>query len=87
LGVSEVTDSLTIIVSEQTGHISLALNGGLIRDVKPDYLRMKLTEIQKETIKPVAEKKSLKKNLQDKKLFGKDMLKSKPQGKKGGVQK
>ncbi|MBN6889843.1 diadenylate cyclase [Cytobacillus horneckiae] len=34
LGISEVTDSLTIIVSEETGGISLTKNGELHRDLK-----------------------------------------------------
>lgn len=39
LGISEVTDSLTIIVSEETGQISLTKNGELHRDLKADRLR------------------------------------------------
>ncbi|MBD8069804.1 diadenylate cyclase CdaA [Bacillus sp. PS06] len=39
LGVSEVTDSLTIIVSEETGNVSLTKNGELHRDLKQDHLR------------------------------------------------
>ncbi|MDD5900709.1 MAG: diadenylate cyclase CdaA [Lachnospiraceae bacterium] len=46
VGISEVTDSLTIIVSEQTGKVSLARNGTLIRNIDADYLRVKLQEIQ-----------------------------------------
>lgn len=45
VGISEVTDSLTVIVSEQTGRISLALEGRLIRNLNADSLREKMTEI------------------------------------------
>ncbi|GLB62074.1 diadenylate cyclase CdaA [Cytobacillus sp. NCCP-133] len=34
LGISEVTDSITIIVSEETGSVSLTKNGELHRDLK-----------------------------------------------------
>nr|WP_269151733.1 diadenylate cyclase CdaA [Sutcliffiella horikoshii] len=36
LGISEVTDSLTIVVSEETGNISVTKNGELHRDLEPD---------------------------------------------------
>ena len=49
VGISEVTDSFTIIVSEETGKVSIARNGQLIRSVDGDYLRAKLTEIQKKS--------------------------------------
>ena len=39
IGISEVTDSLTIIVSEETGGISLAKNGELHRDLKLDHFQ------------------------------------------------
>lgn len=39
LGISEVTDALTIVVSEETGSISYTKNGELIRDVKEEELR------------------------------------------------
>lgn len=38
LGVSEVTDSLTIVVSEETGNISIALNGVLTKMKDEDAL-------------------------------------------------
>lgn len=46
VGVSEVTDSLTIIVSEETGRISLAYRGRLERAVSEDRFRARMTEFQ-----------------------------------------
>ena len=42
IGISEVTDSLTIVVSEQTGHISLALDGYLDQDISKEALLLYL---------------------------------------------
>ncbi|RLL41352.1 TIGR00159 family protein [Oceanobacillus piezotolerans] len=39
MGISEVTDALTIIVSEETGAISCTKNGELHRDINEDTLR------------------------------------------------
>ncbi len=50
VGVSEVSDSLTIVVSEETGKVSIAIAGELFRDVDGDYLRSKLTFLQKKSI-------------------------------------
>lgn len=46
VGISEVTDSLTIIVSEETGQISIAYRGVLDRDVNADELRARLVKLQ-----------------------------------------
>jgi diadenylate cyclase len=56
VGVSEVTDSLTIIVSEETGYISLAYKGRLDRNVSQKQLRDRLTQLQN---KAVLSKKAL----------------------------
>lgn len=50
VGISEATDSLTIIVSEETGKISLAIGGELLRNVDGDSLRNKLIYVQKKSI-------------------------------------
>ena len=47
VGISEVTDSFTIVVSEETGKVSIAKDGNLIYNVDGDFLRSKLQEIQK----------------------------------------
>ncbi len=44
LGVSEVTDSVTIVVSEETGNISIMKNGELHRDLKEEQLRSLLEQ-------------------------------------------
>jgi diadenylate cyclase len=44
LGISEITDSLTILVSEETGNVSVAIEGILLkmndRDKLMEYLNM-----------------------------------------------
>ena len=47
LGVSEVSDSLTIIVSEETGAVSTAMNGKLTRNMDADTLTKMLTRVSK----------------------------------------
>ena len=44
IGLSEETDAITIIVSEETGSISIANRGNLIADLTPDSLHDYLTE-------------------------------------------
>jgi len=44
LGISEVTDSLVVIVSEETGQISLSENGILQKNISPKVLKQKLEE-------------------------------------------
>ncbi len=49
VGISEATDSLTVIVSEETGNISVAYKGELFRGLNSDELRTKLEGIQNKT--------------------------------------
>jgi diadenylate cyclase len=46
VGISEVSDSLTIVVSEETGDISVTMKGQIYRDVDPDFVRGKLQYVQ-----------------------------------------
>ena len=50
VGISEVTDTMTLVVSEETGNVSIAIAGELIRAVDQNYLKKKLTFIQKKSI-------------------------------------
>ena len=45
-GISEATDAFVIIVSEETGKVSIAHNGQLVRNVDGEYLRNKLELLQ-----------------------------------------
>lgn len=46
LGMSEVCDALVIVVSEETGLVSVAMGGSLFRGIKKEELREKLSQIQ-----------------------------------------
>lgn len=46
IGISEVSDSLTIIVSEETGAVSVAQGGKIYRELTQDGLREQLKVIQ-----------------------------------------
>ena len=44
LGITEVSDSIVVVVSEESGKISVALNGGLTRNLTGDSLRKALNK-------------------------------------------
>jgi diadenylate cyclase len=56
LGISEVSDAIVIIVSEENGKVSAALGGNLVRGVEAEYLKNKLLHIYLQS----TEKKSFK---------------------------
>ena len=45
LGMSENSDAVTVVVSEETGVISMAINGNLYRDLTPSLLKKRLEEL------------------------------------------
>lgn len=71
IGISEVSDSLTIVVSEETGKVSVAQGGRLIRNVEQEELRKYLKELQK--YEPEVKRKDLlKRRLRNAKKDNKD---------------
>jgi diadenylate cyclase len=44
IGVSEMSDAISVVVSEETGQVSLAINGLVVRDITEESLISKLYE-------------------------------------------
>lgn len=45
IGITEETDAVSVVVSEETGSISLAVGGTIERDITVEYLRERLSEV------------------------------------------
>lgn len=45
IGITEETDSIAVIVSEETGGISIAYHGKIDRDLTPEHLRERISEL------------------------------------------
>jgi diadenylate cyclase len=68
IGVSEVSDSLTIVVSEETGRVSVAYRGEIFRDLDAEGLRAKLQQLQNMNMeKPVKGVQILKRRFKNEK--------------------
>src|SRR5579863_3660604 len=52
IGVTEETDAIAVIVSEETGSISLAVSGKIERDLSVDQLRDRLGELLRRYVSP-----------------------------------
>jgi diadenylate cyclase len=54
IGITEETDAIAVIVSEETGYISLAVAGNIERDITVEYLRERLSDLLRRYVPPTA---------------------------------
>ncbi len=45
IGITEETDAVSVVVSEETASISIAVAGSIERDITVEYLRERLSEL------------------------------------------
>lgn len=71
LGISEITDSVTVIVSEETGYVSVAQDGRLIRHMNAEGLKTLLMTCFAEPEEEASRRRLLKGRLKHEKNVGK----------------
>jgi diadenylate cyclase len=54
IGITEETDAISVIVSEETGAISLAWAGNIERDLSPERLRERMSELLRHLVRTAA---------------------------------
>ncbi len=68
IGITEETDAVSVVVSEESGAISLAVGGAIERDITVEYLRERLSEVLRRYV-PAS---SLPTTLPDRGLLGEE---------------
>ncbi|MEF3279899.1 MAG: diadenylate cyclase CdaA [Elusimicrobiota bacterium] len=58
IGITEVTDAIAVVVSEETGDMSVARNGVLMRKVKPEEVERDLLNLYKSKIQKTVFRKN-----------------------------
>jgi len=54
IGITEETDAVSVVVSEESGAISLAVGGAIERDITVEYLRERLSEVLRRYVPPAS---------------------------------
>src|SRR5215469_2848018 len=54
IGITEETDAISVVVSEENGAISIAAGGAIERDITVEYLRERLSEVLRRYVPPAA---------------------------------
>lgn len=73
VGISEVSDSLTIVVSEETGKVSVAMRGQIYHDIDAEFLRNKLEYLQNRKNHEVTKWERLKRRFKNGKKNSKNL--------------
>lgn len=73
VGISEVSDSLTIVVSEETGKVSVAMRGQIYHDIDAEFLRNKLEYLQNSKNHEVTKWERLKRRFKNGKKNSKNL--------------
>ena len=68
IGITEETDAVSVVVSEETGSISIASGGAIERDITVEYLRERLSELLRRYVPTV----TLPTTVTDRELAGDD---------------
>ncbi len=68
IGITEETDAVSVVVSEETGSISMAVAGAIERDITVEYLRERLSEVLRRYVPTAA----LPTTVGDRELAGED---------------
>jgi diadenylate cyclase len=45
IGITEVADAVSVVVSEESGQVSYACNGAIVRNAGPDVVKKALKEL------------------------------------------
>ena len=80
IGITEETDAIAVIVSEETGQISLAISGNIERDMTADELRERLSQLLRRYVPPSALPTAINEEAEEREMLPPKMERSDSRG-------